>query len=352
MSLLSWLLVILAGLSLAIMVVSLSVANRAAREARSTIFPIVREEEMTRARRARIASSLTGVISLMMALAFFLSGQLPAPAFPAQPRPTQAIAIAPSLVPATATPAVPTEIPNSPTEAQAAPTSSQVRLVATFTLPPASPTAVPSATSTPRPATSTSTPASSATPTPVPQTPTPTAPPATAPVSAQMGPITFSTRITDKRQAVSPASDFSDSIDRVYATFPYSGMQDGLNWTQVWYYNGTEYSRGENRWEWGNADRSYIFTRLVGAGTYRLELYVNDDLLASAEFTVQGPIAIGGPQSPETPESRVSQENPESEGSPTTTETPATVENPARQENPATLETPASQESLATPENP
>jgi hypothetical protein len=364
MSLLSWLLVILAGLSLATMVVSLNIANRAAREARSTIFPIVREEEMTRARHARIATSLTGVIALMMAGAFFLSGQLPAPAFPSQQRPTQAIAVAPSPVPATAIPATPTEIPSPPTEVQAASTSSQVRLVATFTLPAASATSVPPATSAPRLATSTSAPAPSATRRPVPQTPTPTAPPATAPVSAQMGPIIFSTRITDDRQPVSPTSDFSDSIDRVYATFPYSGMQNGLNWTQVWYYNGAEYSRGENRWDWGNADQSYIFTRLVGAGTYRLELYVNDDLLASAEFTVQGPIAIGGPQTTETPEIQVSSQNPESEGSPATLGGPASQEsqvtpeiqaspqNPESEGSPATPENPASQESPATPENP
>jgi hypothetical protein len=39
MSLLSWLLVILAGLSLAAMVVSITIANRSAREARSTRRP-------------------------------------------------------------------------------------------------------------------------------------------------------------------------------------------------------------------------------------------------------------------------------------------------------------------------
>src|SRR3990172_8522044 len=82
MSLLSWLLVTLAGLSLAAMVVSMIVAQRAAREARSTIFPIVREEETTRARRARILSSLTGVIAAILAGAFFLSGQLPSSMIP------------------------------------------------------------------------------------------------------------------------------------------------------------------------------------------------------------------------------------------------------------------------------
>jgi hypothetical protein len=334
MSLLSWLLVILAGLSLATMVVSLNIANRAAREARSTIFPIVREEEMTRAQRARIASSITGVIALMMAGAFFLSGQIPTPAFPAPERPTQAIAVASSPVPATVTAVAPTEPPSPPTETQPPPTSSQVRLVATFTVPLTSASSAPRATSTPRPATSTATLAPSATPSRVPQTPTPTAPPATAPVSVQMGPITFSTRITDERRPVSPASTFSDSISRVYATFPYSGMQDGLNWTQVWYYNGTEYNRGEYRWDWGNADQSYIFTRLVGAGKYRLELYVNDDLLASGEFIVEGPVAIGGPESTETQESQVTPENPATEANPATPENSATEESPATPDNP------------------
>lgn len=346
MSLLSWLLVILAGLSLATMVVSLSIANRAAREARSTIFPIVREEEMTRAQRARIASSFTGVIALMMAGAFFLSGQIPAPAFPPSDRPTQAIAVAPPPVPATATAIAPTEPPSPPTETQPPPTSSQVRLVATFTVPPASATTAPRATATPKPATSTATLAPSATPSPVPRTPTPTAPPATAPASAQMGPITFSTRITDERQPVSPASTFSDAVSRVYATFPYSGMQNGLNWTQVWYYNGTEYNHGEYRWDWGNADQSYIFTRLVGAGNYRLELYVNDDLLASAEFTVQGPVAIGGPETTETPESQVTPEAPATEENPATPQISATEESPAAPQNPATEESPAA------PQNP
>jgi hypothetical protein len=78
-------------------------------------------------------------------------------------------------------------------------------------------------------------------------------------------------------------------------------MRNGLDWTQVWYFNDIEFSRGEDSWEWGSTDRSYIFTKLVGPGDYRLELYVNDDLLTSGEFTVRGPVAIGGPETSESP---------------------------------------------------
>ncbi len=75
-------------------------------------------------------------------------------------------------------------------------------------------------------------------------------------------------------------------------------MRDGMNWSQVWYFNGIEFNRGEDTWRWGATDRSYVFTKVVGVGTYRLELYVNNNLLSSGEFAVQGPAAIGGPENP------------------------------------------------------
>ncbi len=329
MSLLSWLLVILAGISLAAMVVSISIGSRAAREARSTIFPLVRGEETTRARRARIATSVTGVVATILAGAFFLSGQLPSPTLQPPQSPTQAVAIAGPPMSPTDTPAAPTETPPPPVEVQASATDSQVHLV-TVVLP------TPSATPILAPPTGTPSPALLATAIVVPRTPTPT----TAPANAQMGPIAFTSRISDRREPISPTTVFSDSVNRVYATFPYSGMRNGVNWTHIWYFNGLEYDRSREAWQWGNADRSYLFTRLVGAGNYRLEIYVNDDLLASGEFQVQGPIAIGGPKSTEPLEGPVTlgdqaapqgQETLEIQTTPAGQETP---ESPVTSENP------------------
>lgn len=315
MSLLSWLLVILAGLSLAAMVVSLTIASRSAREARSTIFPIVREEETVRARRARIATSVTGVIAAIMAGAFFLSGQLPSPSVVFQQAPAEAIAVVESPVAEREVPLAPTETPLLPTDEQMAPVSSQV-VPDTEQSPPDEPASPPATsapvvpTSTPLPPTLTPSLVPSATPTSVPPSPAPAGTPVPAPASVQMGPIAFDTMITDRREPVDPSTTFSDSVSRVYAVFPYSGMRNGISWTHVWYFNGVEFSRGEESWEWGIADRSYIFTKPVGAGDYRLELYVNDDLVTSGEFTIRGPVAIGGPETPEnsepaeTPESR------------------------------------------------
>jgi hypothetical protein len=113
-----------------------------------------------------------------------------------------------------------------------------------------------------------------------------------------MGPITFAAEIDDRRMPVNPTQVFSNTVRRIYAVFPFRGMRKGVPWTQVWYYNGLEFAREEGVWQWGSQDRSYIFVKPVGAGTYRLELYVSSKLLASGEFTVLGPTAVGGPLNP------------------------------------------------------
>ena len=304
MTLLSTLLVIAAGLSLAVMVVLLTLAAHSARESRSTIFPIVREEELSRTRRARVGGVFAGVIATVLAGAFFAAGQLPeaGPMVVGTDRATDAeLALADNAgatdsveqvkVDETSVPAVPTVVSpeKNPTgESEPAHTALPPTATATEMMP--SPTL---------PVTDTPSPAS--TPTPVPPSPTPPGTPTPAPEGVAMGPITFATEIDARRNPVTPASIFSEGLDRIYAVFPYNGMQKGLAWTQVWYFNGVEFTRDEASWEWGQADRSYVFIRPVGAGDYRLELFINDELMSSAEFTVLGPTAIGGPEETETP---------------------------------------------------
>jgi hypothetical protein len=330
MSLLSTLLVTLAGLSLATMFVSWLVASRSAREARITIFPIVREEEMTRARRARIMSSLTGVVAAIMAGAFFLSGQVAAPtAVPqmvAQATPPASTGVTPTAQPPVGDAQPPLETapaPSVPPATEPALPPSTQPPVATDTpvptVPPATEPALPSNTQPPletdMPATAslTSTEVTSDTATSAPALSSPISPVESAqppigtptaivktplPSGTQIGPIAFSTQVTSRRQPISPTTVFSDTVSRIYAVFPYRGMRDGMTWSQVWYFNGIEFNRGQDTWRWGVTDLSYVFTKVVGVGTYRLELYVNNNLLSSGEFAVQGPAAIGGPENP------------------------------------------------------
>ncbi len=281
----------------------------------------MREEETVRARRARIVSSVTGVIAAIMAGAFFLSGQLPSLSVPVPQLLAEFVPKVESPATEEEIPVAPTETPLPPTEEQPTPTRSQVATAtdqpsAGVTLPaPATPTPVPP-TLTPAPPSPGPILAPSATSTSVPPSPTAISSPVPAPASVQMGPIAFTTQISNRREPISPTHVFSDTVNQVYAAFPYSGMRNGLTWTQIWYFNDVEFSRGEETWEWGSTDRSYVFTKPVGAGNYRLELYVNDDLVASGAFTIRGPVAIGGPETqestetPESPEGTATAESP------------------------------------------
>jgi hypothetical protein len=114
----------------------------------------------------------------------------------------------------------------------------------------------------------------------------------------KLGPLTFAQEVDPDRNAVNPTLTFSNTVNRVYAVFPFAGMRKGLLWTQVWYFNGMEFAREDQAWEWGVQDRSFVFMKPVGAGEYRLDLLVNNQLQTSGKFTVLGPTAIGGPTNP------------------------------------------------------
>lgn len=328
MSLVPTILLILAAVSIGAMVIAAVVSLRSGREARSTLFPIIREEETARSRRARAA-----VFVLSALTALFLGGWLATlrlANFSAQaltsdntpvPAITQAVAAVPtdippiapetgSAQPAAAAPAqaLPTEIPAAlslaapvqAAEAQplpaALPTFTPVAVVElatpspTATATPVPPSPTPTATPSPVPPT--------ATPSPVPPTATPTLPaPAAylptspartpAPPGTRIGPIEFASGITRDVQAINPNRRFPASIHSIYAVYSYSGMENGLDFTAVWYRNGVEVSRGSEEWRWGVKASSYSYFNPPGEGLYKLELYINDSVLATGLFEIR-----------------------------------------------------------------
>lgn len=321
-------LLILAGLSIGATVIAALVALRSAREARSAIFPIVREEETVRAQRARLGAFLLSALT-----ALFLGGWLatlrlfptngptiiadtgsvqpanstaitfvtetpPPPAEPPVALPTatpvqqiQAAATSTPLLPATlppvSTPVPAVEAAVPATVAQAAPTQppAPTPIPPTATTPPTAtpvpPTLVP--TETPIPATPTVTPTSAViaaqVPTSAPRTP--------APPGTRMGPIQFATKITPNIEAINPAYLFPKDTQSVYAVYPYNGMVNGVDFAAVWYQNGVELWRDEQQWRWGSKAQFYSFLNPPGEGLYKLELYVNDTVVATGIFEIR-----------------------------------------------------------------
>lgn len=286
-------LLILAVISLAATGLAVLIAIRSQREAHSAIFPIVREEESSRAQRARISIFVWTAVT-----ALFLGGWLATlQLVPADDNPAPAVSDANSQLEqepevalvstnsrADSSPEIgeaDTPIFDEPGESTSTALPIEANLEDTAQLPialstetPVPPTSTPTATATPTPALGALAPATTG-----PRTP--------APSGARIGPIAFASNLTTDLEPVDTNDRFTDGVETIYAVFPYSGMRKGLDFTIVWYQNGQELAREESEWEWGEQASSYTFLRTRGEGLYKLELYVNDTVIASDLFEIR-----------------------------------------------------------------
>jgi hypothetical protein len=322
-------LLILAAISMGAAVIAALIAFRSQREAVSAIFPIVREEEAIRAQRARFSIFIWIAIT-----ALFFGGWLatlrlggsantasstseepgttnqptesanavianPATNTPPPPPPSPTPGQVEAEVQLLTSPSTPTDTPppaNTATSTLPAPTETATSTPtpepsATFTSTPVPPTAVP--TDTPVPPTPTETPTS----TPIPPTATPTrlaalrfptVPSHTpAPPGTRVGPIQFAAEITPDLKPINPSNSFPKDIKEIYAVYPVSGMRKGLPIRVVWYLNGVEIASEVGQWEWSSDTRSFTFFTPKGEGLYKLNLYVNDTVVATNIFEVR-----------------------------------------------------------------
>ncbi|MEX1018293.1 MAG: serine protease [Litorilinea sp.] len=115
--------------------------------------------------------------------------------------------------------------------------------------------------------------------------------------AGEFGPITFALGMAGT-QPIEPNDTFSD-LDKVFALFDYANMQDGTSWHTRWYLDGTHVLEQAQLWDGGPEGVYYVTLSHpdgLPAGDFRLELYLEDELVQSAEFTVnagQGAIARG-----------------------------------------------------------
>jgi hypothetical protein len=177
------------------------------------------------------------------------------------------------------------------------------RLANVMSSPPvASPTVLPPATEASAVATplSTDTPGVTATPTPGEPTATSTQAPTTSAVTplptADTGESPFSNLvlardISEDHKPISPGNEFTASAGPVYLFFDYV-IQPGTRWGHVWIWGDQELDRSITTWpeEWGAAGTAWVFYTPEGGyqpGPYEVQLLVNDQVVASATFTMR-----------------------------------------------------------------
>jgi S1-C subfamily serine protease len=75
----------------------------------------------------------------------------------------------------------------------------------------------------------------------------------------------------------------------IQARFNYLNMTAGVPWTYVWYFEGKELQRDTASWD-GDVQGTWVMSASANflPGQYRLELYINNLLSATADFVVAG----------------------------------------------------------------
>jgi Tol biopolymer transport system component len=140
------------------------------------------------------------------------------------------------------------------------------------------------------------------TPSPAPsRTPT-TAPPTGTPevLEPTISPIVFASGVDDNNEPIGPSDSFGSQTEEVHAIFDYAGMSDNINWERRWYQNGDEVGRGSGVWDAGeNGMFDLSLTgngQPLGAGSWKLEIYLNGKLAQSGSFTIEiGPTPTPAP---------------------------------------------------------
>jgi S1-C subfamily serine protease len=102
--------------------------------------------------------------------------------------------------------------------------------------------------------------------------------------------IIFAQDISRRGEPVGETDEFSSGTERVYIFADYEGMQDGLDFAEVWYIDDVQVLELPYEWEWGDKgtfdDYIYSSSGDLPDGAYRVELLVEGQVLQSGETTI------------------------------------------------------------------
>ncbi|MGC9356658.1 MAG: trypsin-like peptidase domain-containing protein [Anaerolineae bacterium] len=125
--------------------------------------------------------------------------------------------------------------------------------------------------------------------------------PSTPSGDARFYDIVFSPDVTENDQPTRIVTQLPSGTIDIYAFWEYAGMADGVLWEARWYEDG-EYlenaSWPPNTWQGGAAGSWWISIYNedgLSDGTYRVELYIDDELATESSITVGGTQTVSGP---------------------------------------------------------
>jgi hypothetical protein len=92
--------------------------------------------------------------------------------------------------------------------------------------------------------------------------------------------------------AIDPQTVFQNPLTSIYATYTYDGMLNGVQWTEIWYFNGKQLKYQTSSWDSGTGGSGVSVLPLPAEqwlpGTYQLAFFVGTEWKVLGEFRVMG----------------------------------------------------------------
>ncbi|MCP4423708.1 MAG: hypothetical protein GY803_04365 [Chloroflexi bacterium] len=112
-----------------------------------------------------------------------------------------------------------------------------------------------------------------------------------------LGKLFFSTEITDQYESVNARNLFAEGFYTLFATFSYDEMADGMSWAWIWRHNGELVEGANELWQYGSDGPGFIYFNPDEGfqfGEYSLEVWVNGEMLAQSEVTMNSAALAAG----------------------------------------------------------
>jgi hypothetical protein len=105
--------------------------------------------------------------------------------------------------------------------------------------------------------------------------------------------LAFARSYTPDRLPVNPDTSFANPIQKIYALYSYEHVNKGVQWTTVWYRDGTIVDFQTDPWiedsEAGNGVAALtVYPEFLPYGTYDLEIFAGTEWKAGSRFYITG----------------------------------------------------------------
>jgi hypothetical protein len=108
----------------------------------------------------------------------------------------------------------------------------------------------------------------------------------------RIGPLTFAKSVTPDLQIVSPGISFQNPIQRVYVVYPYENVNDGVEWTIIWYKDGELFDWVSNPWYGGpegiGVSSKSMAPNFFPHAAYEVQIFVGGQWKQSGYFWITG----------------------------------------------------------------